>query len=83
MKFFVLGGSPKSLRVFDKASDEVKQRVTLFRSIVDFQELDAVASKAKKIVVIGGGFLGSELVCALGKKSTETIYTPSSRTLNI
>jgi len=55
--------------VFDKASSDVKDRVTLFRGILDFQELNEVASKAKSIVVIGGGFLGSELVCALGKKS--------------
>ncbi|XP_059483923.1 apoptosis-inducing factor 1, mitochondrial [Neocloeon triangulifer] len=70
------GGTPKSLSIFDKASDEVKDKVTLFRGIADFQELDAVASTAKSIVVIGGGFLGSELVCALGKKSKTLASNP-------
>ncbi|XP_065345633.1 apoptosis-inducing factor 1, mitochondrial [Cloeon dipterum] len=63
------GGKPKSLSVFEKASSEVKNRVTLFRGIDDFKELDEVASGAQSIVVVGGGFLGSELVCALAKKS--------------
>ena len=28
-----------------------------------------MTDNAKSVLVIGGGFLGSELVCALGKKS--------------
>ncbi|KAF4523243.1 hypothetical protein B566_EDAN006866 [Ephemera danica] len=72
----VVRGKPKSLPVFDKASDEVQDRVTLFRGIADFQELEEVANSARTIAIIGGGFLGSELVCALGKKSKAEKFGP-------
>jgi programmed cell death 8 (apoptosis-inducing factor) len=59
------GGTPKSLAVLDDASDEVKQHVNLFRTTKDFERLKALAGKSKKIAVVGGGFLGSELAVAL------------------
>jgi len=34
----------------------------------DFLELDAITNNVKSITVIGGGFLGSEIACALGNK---------------
>ena len=33
------------------------------------RRLDSATDKAKSVLVIGGGFLGSEIACALGKKS--------------
>ncbi|RXG54966.1 Apoptosis-inducing factor 1, mitochondrial [Armadillidium vulgare] len=62
------GGRPKSLPVFDKLGD-LKNNITLFRTISDFQKLHKVTESGKHVTIIGGGFLGSELACALGFKS--------------
>ncbi|KAK4306589.1 hypothetical protein Pmani_021596 [Petrolisthes manimaculis] len=51
---------------------EVTDKVTLFRSVADFQQLHEVAGKGGHITIIGGGFLGSELACALGYKTKST-----------
>jgi len=66
------GGKPRSLPVVDKAGPEVLQRTTLFRSADDFKRLYDVSGTAKSLAVVGGGFLGSELACALGKRGLET-----------
>lgn len=36
--------------------------------IGDFRTLEKISREVKSITIIGGGFLGSELACALGKK---------------
>lgn len=36
--------------------------------IGDFRTLEKISREVKSITVIGGGFLGSELACALGRK---------------
>ncbi|XP_071529710.1 apoptosis-inducing factor 1, mitochondrial isoform X2 [Panulirus ornatus] len=66
------GGTPKSLPVLDQAGEDVQKHVTLFRSIADFQQLYEVVQQGKHITIVGGGFLGSELACALGHKSKTT-----------
>ncbi|MPC11528.1 Apoptosis-inducing factor 1, mitochondrial [Portunus trituberculatus] len=66
------GGSPKPLPVFDKAGNDILKNVTLFRTIADYQRLNEVAQQGKHITIIGGGFLGSEIACALGHKSKST-----------
>ncbi|XP_038057403.1 apoptosis-inducing factor 1, mitochondrial-like [Patiria miniata] len=66
------GGTPRNLPAFRKAGEEVKKRITLFRNIKDFLALDDITQTAKSIVIIGGGFLGSELACALGRRGKET-----------
>ncbi|KAL9971677.1 hypothetical protein ACROYT_G017875 [Oculina patagonica] len=66
------GGVPKNLPIFKKSSDEVKKRTTLFRKIVDFKELNKAVKDAKSVVVVGGGFLGSELACALGHRGKKS-----------
>lgn len=65
------GGRPKSLPELDGASDEVRQRVVYFRTADDFLRLDEIANNAKSILVIGGGFLGSELTCALVNRNPD------------
>ena len=40
----------------------------LFTQISDFRKLVKVTQTAKSLLVVGGGFLGSELACALGKQ---------------
>lgn len=61
------GSSPKTLPVFEEASSQVKERVTLFKTIDDYGSLKRYVDQSKSIAVIGGGFLGSELACALAK----------------
>ncbi|KAG8188183.1 hypothetical protein JTE90_019461 [Oedothorax gibbosus] len=60
------GSRPKNLEAFEGPS--LKKHVTLYRNIRDFQKLDAVSKKAKKVAVIGGGLLGSELAVGLAHR---------------
>ncbi|XP_069749550.1 apoptosis-inducing factor 1, mitochondrial isoform X3 [Narcine bancroftii] len=61
------GGIPRNLPPLERAGAEVQKRTTLFRKIEDFKSLEKISRNVKSIVIIGGGFLGSELACALGK----------------
>ncbi|XP_064470601.1 apoptosis-inducing factor 1, mitochondrial-like [Ornithodoros turicata] len=70
------GGQPKNLAVFEK-KPELATHLTLFRGVDDFKSLEEISRKSKSIAIVGGGFLGSELACALGsrsKKSNLTVY---------
>lgn len=62
------GGKPKTLPELEAAPAEVKERVVYFRTADDFLRLEKIAETAKTILIIGGGFLGSELTCALAHK---------------
>uniref|UniRef100_A0A8C6PN83 Apoptosis-inducing factor 1, mitochondrial n=1 Tax=Nothobranchius furzeri TaxID=105023 RepID=A0A8C6PN83_NOTFU len=66
------GGVPRNLQVIERAGEEVMKRTSLFRKIEDFKSLENVSRKAESITIIGGGFLGSELACALGRKAAES-----------
>lgn len=61
------GSQPKNLDVFSSASNSIKDRVSLFKTVEDFELLKEKLSSAGSVAVIGGGFLGSELSCALTK----------------
>ena len=37
---------------------------------MDFKDLDDAMKEAKSVAVVGGGFLGSELACALGHRGS-------------
>uniref|UniRef100_A0A672JJH9 Apoptosis-inducing factor 1, mitochondrial n=1 Tax=Salarias fasciatus TaxID=181472 RepID=A0A672JJH9_SALFA len=63
------GGVPRNLQVIERAGEEVMSRTTLFRKIEDFKSLDKVSRNVKSVTIIGGGFLGSELACALATES--------------
>ncbi|XP_073696511.1 apoptosis-inducing factor 1, mitochondrial isoform X1 [Garra rufa] len=65
------GGVPRNLQVIDRAGEEVMKRTTLFRKIEDFRSLEKISREVKSITIVGGGFLGSELACALGRRSTD------------
>lgn len=68
------GGRPKTLKELESTSPEVRERIVYFRTADDFLRLEKIAETAKTIVVIGGGFLGSELTCALAKRpDSETV----------
>uniref|UniRef100_A0A914XKL1 Apoptosis-inducing factor 1, mitochondrial n=1 Tax=Plectus sambesii TaxID=2011161 RepID=A0A914XKL1_9BILA len=66
------GGTPKNLTEIEAAGEEVRKRVTLYRRVEDFQKLDDIARKVKSIAIVGGGFLGSELACALGRRGRDS-----------
>ena len=61
------GCSPKNLEIFSSAPKNIKEKVSVFRNPSDFEELKRIADSKKSITVIGSGFLGSELACALSK----------------
>ncbi|XP_066415371.1 apoptosis-inducing factor 1, mitochondrial isoform X1 [Molothrus aeneus] len=63
------GGSPRNLPAIERAGKDVQKRLTLFRKIEDFQRLEKISREVKSITIIGGGFLGSELACALGRRA--------------
>ncbi|XP_030064915.1 apoptosis-inducing factor 1, mitochondrial isoform X2 [Microcaecilia unicolor] len=66
------GGTPRNLPAIERSGKEVKERTTLFRRIEDFKSLEKISKEAKSITIIGGGFLGSELACALGRRAQAT-----------
>uniref|UniRef100_A0A1B6DIK6 FAD/NAD(P)-binding domain-containing protein n=1 Tax=Clastoptera arizonana TaxID=38151 RepID=A0A1B6DIK6_9HEMI len=68
------GAVPKKLPLLEQASNEVKKKVSLFRDIYSFEKLeDLITDGVKSIAVIGGGFLGSELACALARRGKQEI----------
>lgn len=54
------------LLLLTKESHETDPR--FFLQIEDFRSLEKISREVKSITIIGGGFLGSELACALGRK---------------
>ena len=52
-------------------NSRLRSKVSTFRTIEDFLRLREMTGHVKSVAVIGGGFLGSELSCALGNKATE------------
>lgn len=62
------GGQPKSIELFEKSSDDLKNNITLFRTVADYRKLDRLVRSIDSVAIVGGGFLGSELACALGSK---------------
>nr|XP_032811472.1 apoptosis-inducing factor 1, mitochondrial isoform X1 [Petromyzon marinus] len=62
------GGTPRNISAVQKADEDVQKKTTLFRKIEDFKALEKVSREVKSIAIVGGGFLGSELACALGRK---------------
>ena len=66
----ISGGKAKHLDVLERNA-LFKSKSSTFRNAEDFFKLREILDRGKKIVIIGGGFLGSELACALGMKSGE------------
>ncbi|XP_063288460.1 apoptosis-inducing factor 1, mitochondrial-like [Pelobates fuscus] len=66
------GGTPRNLPSIERAGENVMQRTTLFRRVSDFRSLSNLSSSIDSITIIGGGFLGSELACALARKGRQT-----------
>ena len=66
---FISGASAKNLSIFEEADEKIKEKVIVFRTKEDFLELVRNIKKAecKNIVIIGGGFLGSELSTSIAR----------------
>lgn len=64
------GSSPKTLGVFDSASPKIKEKVFTYKSIRDFETVKKQVEKSKTVAIVGNGFLGSELACALSHYGT-------------
>lgn len=67
------GGTPRRLPFDD-------DRIIYFRSLDDYRQLRDLAGRADHIVVIGGGFIGSEIAAALamnGKQVTMVLSQPA------
>ena len=63
------GGKPRVHPSVSTLSQEEQKNISTYRYLSDFRKLHSIASEGKHIVVIGGGFLGSELSCALAEHS--------------
>lgn len=59
------GSKPKTIDIFDSAPAKVKERILSYKSIKDFETLKKRVENSKEIAIVGNGFLGSELACAL------------------
>lgn len=68
--FIFSGALPKLSPAFEVAMNDEKiaERVKIFRNIYDFEETNEAFEESKSIAIIGGGFLGSELACAMARK---------------
>lgn len=59
------GSSPKTLNVFNGVPAKIKERIHSFKSIKDFETVKSQIENSKSVAIVGNGFLGSELACAL------------------
>lgn len=59
------GSTPKTLDVFNAAPAKIKERIHTYKSIKDFEIVKSQIEKSKSVAIIGNGFIGSELACAL------------------
>eukprot|EP01114_Cavostelium_apophysatum_P014190 TRINITY_DN3616_c0_g1_i2.p1 TRINITY_DN3616_c0_g1~~TRINITY_DN3616_c0_g1_i2.p1 ORF type:complete len:577 (-),score=144.16 TRINITY_DN3616_c0_g1_i2:157-1887(-) len=60
------GGDPRMLR---GVPTDLYDKVTTYRTLSDFQKLDEVSKQGEHILVVGGGFLGSEIACSLAHRA--------------
>lgn len=72
-KYLILGAKPKLSSVFEAAKSDIKtaNRVKMYRDIYDFEEAHDMFEKATDVAIIGGGFLGSELACAMSRTGND------------
>ena len=63
----LVGGEPKTLPSLEATEKNpcLSTRVHLFRNIAQYQQLSSELNESAKVLVIGGGFVGSELAYAM------------------
>lgn len=64
------GSAPKTLAIFDNAAPKIREKIFTFKSVKDFELLKKQVEKSKNVAIVGNGFLGSELACALSHYGT-------------
>lgn len=62
------GGRPKTLPIFSEAPASLQEKISLYRAIPDYQKLDDLVGKVESVLVVGGGFLGSELAVGIASR---------------
>ncbi len=60
------GGKPRSLPGIDLSS-----HVSTFRTLEDFKHLETLTKLVKDVMIIGGGFLASELAASIAARGKE------------
>ena len=54
--------------------DLIHCQVSLYRNVDDYMKLEEMLKHSRRIAIIGGGFLGSELACALAHNRCQTRF---------
>lgn len=72
------GGKPVPLPVDDRTDGE---RVLSFRTAEDYRRLRSLAKDLDRIVVVGGGYIGSELAAALVQNDVDTVLVRTGAVL--
>ena len=62
------GGKPKNLPIFREAPADLQGKISLYRGITDYQKLNNIVGKVESVLVVGGGFLGSELAVGMASR---------------
>lgn len=65
------GGTPKNIPLFSLVDEDIKKHIHLYRGVKEFSSLQSILQNpnTKRVAVIGGGFLGSELSVAFAQQS--------------
>lgn len=66
--YVVIGSKPRQLEVLAQSKPSVQRHVSVYRGAQDFKDLLEIVNCSQNIAIIGGGFLGSELACALTRR---------------
>lgn len=68
------GATPRLSPAFQVAvaDKKIEDKVKIFRNIFDFEEVQDLFDSSKSVAIVGGGFLGSELACAMARKGMPT-----------
>lgn len=64
------GGHPVPLPIDDRSGGE---RALTFRTAADYRRLRALSEQVRRIAVVGGGYIGSELAAALVQNGVDTV----------
>lgn len=59
------GSKPQNLLIFQIAPIRIRNKISFYRNLNDFQSVKGIVDKSESIAVIGGGFLASEISLAL------------------
>lgn len=66
------GSKPRNLLIFQTAPLSIRNKISFFRSLNDFQSVKDIVDESESIAVIGGGFLASEIALALTTYAAHT-----------